>query len=287
MKQGGDMGFRHFLQLSIALIHGGLMMSFSSPESARILAGSKRLEQNVVRRLFESATLFFGVLDTEALRPGGAAWELCLRVRLMHGMVRLRLLAAGDWTPEGGKPINPLHIAAGPLFFGSMVVRSLRRLGARVSDEEAEGYCLLWRYVTFLLGVPEELLGNTHAEQEFINARMLPLVFNPDHNSRRLADTLLTGFRRLPTMERIPRAMHEAIAHRLLGPELASGLGIAGQPLMRRATDAMVLGFKAYGLGLRVPGVARRAEAFGRRYMENFIRDGLAGVALDFQEHPR
>ena len=140
MAKGGAMGFRQFPQLSLALMHGGLLMTFAAPESARILAGTNRLQQNVVRRLFESSTLFFGVLDTEALRPGGAAWEICLKVRLMHSMVRMRLLAAGEWDgARDGKPINLLHIAAGPLFFGSMVLDSLRKLGARVTAD-----CLLY-----------------------------------------------------------------------------------------------------------------------------------------------
>ncbi|HEX6590677.1 MAG TPA: oxygenase MpaB family protein, partial [Moraxellaceae bacterium] len=288
MAKGGAMGFRQFPQLSLALMHGGLLMTFAAPESARILAGTNRLEQNVVRRLFESSTLFFGVLDTEALRPGGVAWETCLKVRLMHSMVRMRLLAAGEWDEaQDGKPINLLHIAAGPLFFGSMVLDSLRKLGARVTAEEALGYKLLWRYVTWLLGVPQELLGHSDAEQEAINARILPLAFGPDANSLRLTEALMRGLGHMPPLQHLPRGFHEALSRRLLGPALADGLRLADDALMQAMVSSMVLGLRGYGLMLRLPGMAPRAAGFGKRYMEDFLERGLGGVAADFQEHPR
>ncbi len=287
MAKGGAMGFRQFPQLSLALMHGGLLLSFAAPESARILAGTNRLEQNVVRRLFESSTLFFGVLDTEALRPGGAAWEVCLRVRLMHSMVRMRLLAAGGWNEEEGKPINPLHIAAGPLFFGSMVLQGLERLGARVSEEEALGYKLIWRYTTYLLGVPQVLLGRTDAEQKIINSHILPLAFNPDENSWRLTKALMSGLSRMPRLGRLPRGFHEALSRRLLGPELADAMHLPDNAAMQAMVSTMVMGLRGYGLLLRLPGASPWAAAFGRDYMNDFLTQGLGGLAADFQEHPR
>lgn len=285
MGRGGAMGYRHFLQLSIALIHGGLMTTFSTADAARILSGTNRLEQNVVRRLFESATLFFGVLDTEALRPGGSAWEICLRVRLMHAMVRLRLLDGGHWDGVGGQPINAMHTAAGPLFFGAMVLERLKKLGGSFSAAEGEGYYLLWRYVTRLLGVPDGLLGDTRAEQEILDARILPYAFNPDANSRRLAEALLSGLRYLPNAERVPRVVHEVLVREMLGEAQADCMGIALHPRGARLARGIMRGFKLYGWMLRLPGVSRLSAAFGRRFMERLVERGLAGVAADFQPH--
>ncbi len=285
MQRGGAMAYRHFPQLMIALIHGGLMTSFASADSARILAGTNRLEQNVVRRLFESSTLFFGVLDTEALKPGGAAWEICMRVRLMHAMVRMRLLATNSWEVIHGQPINQLHTAAGPLFFGEMVLDSLRSLGAHIQPDEHEGYYLIWRYVTRLLGVPLGLLGETVEEQRAIDARILPLCFSPDDNSRKLADALLAGLKKLPDAERVPRAVHEVLARRMLGDTKADGMGIPRRPLGARLVGLFAFGLRVYSWILRIPGVAGHAEAFGKRYVNDMVKRGLAGVAADYQPH--
>lgn len=147
------MACRHFPQYILAVGHGALMNTFSSPDSSYILARTGRLARDPVRRLLESSALFFGVLDVEELSPGGRCWETCVRVRLMHATVRMNLAAAGAW-PLPGQPINALQTAAGPLFFGAMTLDRLRLLGARISPEEGDGFYLIWRYVTRLLGVP-------------------------------------------------------------------------------------------------------------------------------------
>lgn len=285
MQRGAAMAYRHFPQLMIALMHGGLMTTFASADSARILAGTQRLEQNVVRRLFESSTLFFGVLDTEALRPNGVAWEICLRVRLMHAMVRLRLLGSGNWDDPYSQPINQLHTAAGPLFFGSMVLDSLRSLGAAIRPDEHAGFYMIWRYVTRLLGVPLGLLGSTVEEQQAIDARILPLCFSPDDNSRRLADTLLTGLKKLPDAERVPRVVHEVLVRRILGDEKADGLGVPCHPMGIRIAGLFTLSLRLYSRIARLPMLAPHIEAFGQHYLNNTVQRGLAGVAADFQPH--
>lgn len=284
MSEGAAMACRHFPQLTVALVHGGLMTTFASADAARILAGTHRLEQNVVRRLFESSTLFFGVLDVAALRPGGRAWDICLRVRLMHAMVRLRLLDAG-WDGVGGQPINALHTSAGPLFFGTMVLERLRKLGGRFTAAEAEGYHLLWRYVTRLLGVPDELLGNTAEEQQILDERIHFYSFDPDANSRRLADALLSGLRRLPDAERVPRAVHEVLVREMLGETEADAMGIARHALGMRVLHGVARGLKVYGWVQALPGVGPRVEAYGRRYLDQLVERGLAGVAADFMPH--
>lgn len=279
MRAGGELGHRNFLLLAIALVHGGLLTTFANPDTARILGGTNRLEQNVVRRLNESTTLFFGVLDTEALRPGGRAWETCLQVRLLHAMVRMRLLAAGDTRGLSGIPVNQLHTAGGPLIFGTRALRALKQLGAHVSAEQEAGYQLIWRYVTYLLGVPQALLGNTAAEQEEINDFIAGVAFMPDDNSRRLTAALLDGLTRLPQTKYVSRATHEALARRLLGDDMADGLGIGRHPLRARLLDAFIVTIRLGGWLLRIRTVARVAEAIGRREVARLVRDGFAASA--------
>lgn len=285
MRKGGAMAYRHFPQLIIALVHGGLMTSFANADSARILGGTNRLEQNVVRRLFESSTLFFGVLDTDSLKPGGKEWEICLRVRLMHAMVRMRLLASETWAPTYGKPINQLHTAAGPLFFGSMVLNSMRSLGASIRPDEHEGYYLIWRYVTRLLGVPLGLLGETVEEQQAIDQRILPLCFAPDDTSRRLTQALLDGLQKLPDATWVPRTVHEVLMRRMLGDDKADGMGLARHPVAAQCAGVFAHSLRLYSWVVRIPAVGQRAARFGQRYLRTLLERGLAGVAADFQPH--
>lgn len=280
MRLGGNMAYRHFPQLMVALLHGGLTTTFSSAGAAHILAGTNRLEQDVLRRLFESATLFFGVLEADALRPGGSAWEICVRVRLLHTVIRVHMT---DGWPLRGKPVNAVQTAAGPLFFGAMVLDRMRLLGAYITAEESDGYYLIWRHVTRLLGVPPELVGDTAQEQAIIDARVLPYSFEPDQNSRRLTDVLLTGLEHLPDAEWVPRTAHEVLARYMLGPERADGMGIRFHPAGAWVMEAASRVLPVYGQMQRIPILARLLERAGRAYLNRTLRRGLAGVAADYQ----
>lgn len=282
MRIGGKMGYRYFPHYIVAITHGGLMTTFCSADAAYLLTRTNRLERNVVRRMFESAEMFFGVLDTEELRPGGTVWETCVRVRLMHTMVRLGVSRSGVW-PLPGKPINALNTAAGPVFFGSMILDRLRSLGAAISPDEADGYYLIWRYVTRLLGVPPELLGNTAAEQRALDERILPLAFNPDDNSRRLAAALITGLTHMPGAERLPRRAHEVVVRRMLGDERADAMGIPLHPIGVRIASGASWVLRPYGWAQNLPMARTAAERIGQRTARNLLVRGLDGVRPDYR----
>jgi len=282
MRPGGAMAARHFLQYSVALGHGALMTTFCNAEAAYILARTGRFERDVPRRLAESGALFFGVLDTDGLRPGGPAWAVCVRVRLMHTMIRLQLLRTDAW-PMFGIPISALQTAAGPLYFGDMTLDRLRALGAQITPAEAEGLKLTWRYVTRLLGVPPELVGETADEQAALNERISPFYFRPDDTSRYLAQVLISGFAGVRGAGLAPRQVHEALVRHLLGDEPADAMGIARRPLGRVVLRAISLLLKPYGWVQRLPGVAGRLELFGRRWLDATMSAGLAGKPADLQ----
>lgn len=161
------------------------------------------------------------------------------------------------------------------------MLRSLDRLGASASEEEALGYKLIWRYTTWLLGVPQALLGRSDDEKEVINSHILPLAFNPDGNSCCLTDALMSDLSHMPRLAYLPRGFHEALSRRLLGSELADGVR------MQAMVASMVLGLRGYGLLLRLPKMAPWAAGFGQHFMSGFLTQRLAGVAADFQEYPR
>jgi hypothetical protein len=245
--------------------------------------GTGRFERSVPRRLAESGALFFGVLDTAELRPGGQVWEVALRVRLMHALVRQKLVRSGEWNTAESVPINQLHTALGPLFFGSMVVDTLRSLGARITTEEAESYRLIWRYVTWLLGVPQALLGRTDAEQTKVNEAIASVGFDPDHNSRRLAQAFLKGFCSVPAMAALPGPVHPALVERVLGKDRAARMGIAATSWARLFAWCAVVILWMYGLGQRLPFVAEYCEGLGRTLFKRMIEQSLAGAPADYQ----
>lgn len=186
-------------------------------------------------------------------------------------MVRLNLLRADAW-PLSGQPISALHTATGPLFFGAMILDRLRQLGATISPQEADGYYLIWRYTTRLVGVPQELPGTTAAEQKALDERVLPVSFNPDDNSRRLAAALITGLTTMPGTDRLPWQAHETLVRRMPGDERADAMGIPAHPIGTRRAHAAALGLRPYGCAQRMPAVNGSTERLGRRAARELVR---------------
>ena len=72
----------------------------------------------------------------------------------MHAAVRPHLAARG--LAEGETPINQEDLLGTLFCFSVVVIRSLRLLGAPVSDEDADDYYHLWRAVGAMLGIREQ-----------------------------------------------------------------------------------------------------------------------------------
>ena len=90
-----------------------------------------------------------------------------IRVRLVHALVRRHLLGSGEWDPAWGVPISAaggFATAIGGFFVVPM--RAMRDLGVRFSPSEREAIAHLWRWIGYVMGVPEELLPASSRQAE-------------------------------------------------------------------------------------------------------------------------
>ena len=100
----------------------------------------------------------------------GDGWKLTVRIRLIHAQVRRLLLNSDEWdVPAEGLPLHMAHMALASTGFSAINLEAVRRLGLRLTDEERDGFMHIWRYVTWLLGVPERLLYRN--EEEAVHLR--------------------------------------------------------------------------------------------------------------------
>ncbi len=279
MRRAGAMALRHFPMLVLGLTYGGLPLTFAHPDAAEVFVGTGRMQANISRRLNESATLFFGVYDSDALAPGKSMWEVCLQVRLVHAMVRMNLIKRGWDTATRGVPVNQLSTAAGPAFFGTHQLGCLRRLGARINREEALGFSMIWRYVTRLLGVPPELLGATQTQQNEFDRHITSLFFAPDTNARTVMKDLIEGLATQQPTARLPRSLQLALFRRMLGDTMADAYGIKRSRRGERQLDLLLPLLKGYGWLQRLPLISTLLRASGERFVHQVATEGL--VKLD------
>ena len=226
-----------------ALVSGSLAFGYQSAGFARPLAATGRLTQMAPRRLAETARWVLVATRPGAMRPGGDGVAATVRLRLVHTLVRSHLRRTGEWnTADWGEPISIGDtIAVGIGGFFIVPLRALRDLGVRYTPAELDAIFHLWRWICFVLGVPERYLPASYAEAEALMEAAFALDGGPNEDSARLVRALLFhGFaydRFLPRpLAAVARtaAGHAfgGLARRWMGNEMADRLDVPDTPLV-------------------------------------------------------
>ena len=89
----------------------------------------------------------------------GDGWKLTVRIRLVHSQVRLFLSKSEDWDSEAwGVPISAAHLGFAATALSARLLKHIRDLGASVDAVERASLMAVWRYVGYLMGIPETIL---------------------------------------------------------------------------------------------------------------------------------
>lgn len=117
------------------------------------------------KRVFETASFFTATTMPGALHRHGKGFQAAAKVRLMHSMVRYHLLRSGRWdVATYGIPIPQVdQMPAGLIGVFMMAGRVLAKGRTEFTDAQKASVELA-RYRCFLLGLPQDLLGETPQE---------------------------------------------------------------------------------------------------------------------------
>src|SRR5271166_572933 len=152
------------VEIAVCLFCASLPSSYAAAKGVKVLYLTARLDTDARRRVMETGQFLFDVLAVGSLDDEhGKGRHAIQRVRLMHAAVRHLIKARNErepglWDPNWGTPINQEDLAGTLLSFSYVVAGPLRRLGVRVSTEDAEAYLHMWNVIGHLLGVRDELL---------------------------------------------------------------------------------------------------------------------------------
>ena len=159
LAQAATRGFiRNSSIIPAALAGAAIVEGFSTliSKSFRIRG---RITQNGVRRLRQNLLHLADQYLPGGMEPGGDGWRLTLRIRLVHAQSRMLLKDSEEWdTAAHGMPVSAAHIMLASTTFSARLLQHARRLGAKFSDMEWEGYVHVWRYTAWIMGVPVEIL---------------------------------------------------------------------------------------------------------------------------------
>lgn len=147
----------HLVPLSVSLLAGSLPWLFAGAKGAAVLHDTRRLLDDVDRRVNETGRFVLAVVQPLSFRRSGEAVRACQTTRLVHALVRARARASGV-------AINQQDLAATLLAFSVVSFRGMRRIGVRATAKHADDWWQLWRVVGDHLGIDPAVVPTTFGE---------------------------------------------------------------------------------------------------------------------------
>ena len=147
-------------------IRGAFLATFLNKYAALPMTMTGTLsDEAAAKRVFETASFFTATTMPGALQRSGKGFEAAAKVRLMHSMVRYHILNSGQWdVATYGIPIPQADQMPAGLIGVFLMSAQLLRKGQTDFTPEQRASVELSRYRCFLLGLPEDLLGETPQE---------------------------------------------------------------------------------------------------------------------------
>lgn len=285
IEHGARHTARYNLQSGIVLGAASLVSGYANSAASRPLELTGRYIENAGARTIEVGSWLAAVGRPGGLERHGEGFELTVRVRIIHALVRASLAADDRWDDEAwGVPICQAYLAYTLVEFTLIPLRAMRRIGAPYLPFEEEAAYARWRYLGHLLGIDTALLPCNAEEQEALEHIYLltrPVV---DDYCRALVASINREFL-VPEIEgvlpRLLRSQAPQVVHALerlfLGAEIGDELQIPATRLTRAiAVLGPVLGLVNHTLdqfpALRAARAAR-GDAHGLEQEARLRRD--------------
>ncbi len=158
LTPGIHMFHRNRKMVVAGMLAGVLVEGFSTNISESFFV-TGRLRDQGVRRLQQNNRHMVEIFLPGGMGPQGDGWRLSFRIRLVHAQVRYLLKNSRDWDVGAlGVPLSAAHVGYAITAFSARLLKHMRSLGAKFSQEEAASFMATWRYSGLLMGIPESIL---------------------------------------------------------------------------------------------------------------------------------
>lgn len=159
LKQGATFCQRAGVFSLITLRNYSLMGGYESAAINKPLIFTGALKGGPAKRLSDTLKFWVDVTGMDAMKPTGAGFNAAIQVRIIHALARYYIKKSPEWKDEDwGIPINTGDMVATYLGFSLVYLEGLRMLQFKPILNEELGVYHLWKYIGYLLGIPQELL---------------------------------------------------------------------------------------------------------------------------------
>jgi hypothetical protein len=253
-----------------------LPLAYAAGNGVQVVARSRRLDDDPIRRLCDTAQMVVNVMQPDELVENGIGWYAARKVRFIHALIRLHVQTdptLAPWQQGWGIAINQEDLAGTLLAFSVGVLAGLRRMGARVSDDDADAYVSAWRVIGRIVGVTEELLPSSERVGLALANQIGRRQVRPTEEGRRLSNKLLQAVDSLfPFSGYATSLNHFFLMDSPFGKDVVHALGIPDPNWTRHLVELRAKQKRLVLAWLeRVPGAKTRRSYIARHFTQRAL----------------
>ena len=286
-------GVRAFMNNAVsifaAFVAGVLIEGFATTISKSFFLTGRVIDKGV-RRLRQNNRHQVEIFYPEGLRRENDGWKLTVRIRFVHAQVRRLLKSSGEWDVDAwGTPISAANLGYAIACFSARTLVHSAALGARYSPEEREGYCAIWRYAGYLMGIPETILYTT--EEDARHMFRIGFLCEPAPTDESVVMTnalinsapLVAGISKSAERKALVTNLIYPISRTLIGSDLADQLRFPAYTKLKSLRTLYLYRLDTW-LKRSLPGVFKKSEST----METLFKASMydqAGLTYNLPDH--
>ncbi|MGI9525609.1 MAG: oxygenase MpaB family protein, partial [Weeksellaceae bacterium] len=192
ITSGSELSERSGLIGLLVLRNFALLGGYNFANLTKPLVATGALEKGAVNRLTYTLDFWVNVSRTDKDAQQRRI-NACIRTRLVHCASRIMInKKEPNWEVEKyGIPINHADMVATNIAFTVYFLYGLSELKFNYSEQEEEGIFHLWKYVTYMLGVPLDIIPSNKKEALEFFKFWMQYQNKPDEDSIKLTNALL------------------------------------------------------------------------------------------------
>lgn len=232
LKLGCELSERSGLMALLVLRNFALLGGYNFANLTKPLVATGALEKGAVHRLHNTLSFWVNVsrTDTDSQKK---RMDACIRIRLIHCASRLMIQQKHpNWeTEKYGTPINHADMIATHTAFTIYYLYGLSKLNFKYSNSEERAVFHLWKYVTYLLGVPDDIIPENKEEALSFFKFWTEYQNKPDEDALKLTSSLLNentpvNILKLDIVKKNMGYIHKSIANYLIDYDIKKNLEI-------------------------------------------------------------
>ncbi|MFC5623534.1 oxygenase MpaB family protein [Algoriphagus winogradskyi] len=241
-----------------------LPYAYAFGDGAEVLVRSKRILNDIGRRLGETGTFILDIFEPGAFLTKKKAFLTCAKVRLIHAFSRYFISHYSyDWNEAFGKPINQEDLIGTNLSFSLIVIRGWKKMGFNVSSEEVSLIMQYWKWVGRLMGIQEKYWPD-NPKEAFALEKLIRKRHLKSTTAGHLLIQALISYYKSSIADPLISSQVEPILYFFLGKEAAKALNIQSSIPINGELLGLVFkfsGWKTYGSVKGYAQIARQNES--------------------------